>query len=335
MMKRCIVGVLVGWAVLTLVAFTGNDPVKAPQRPVLNTIIIDPGHGGVDPGAIGQISTEAEVALSVSLKLGAAIEKEMPGVKVIFTRTTDVLSGGFTNIQESLRYRARMANEARGDLFVSIHCNAAGVKAGGWYAKRVVGHKNRTVYVGKGKKRRKKVVRDPIYESYWVKNWQHGTETYIWAADRGGFKGESINLTQEEGGEGGESGESVEDSAGILDLNSPEAKIRAQLYEKKYFGKSLLLANLIEEEFVNGGRESRGVKQRNEKGIWVLQATGMPSVLVETGFISHTEEEKYITSEKGQDEIVASILNSLKRYKENLEASRHVGTTQGAGQPKD
>ena len=72
MMKRCIVGVLVGWAVLTLVAFTGNDPVKAPQRPVLNTIIIDPGHGGVDPGAIGQISTDAEVALSVSLRLGAA-----------------------------------------------------------------------------------------------------------------------------------------------------------------------------------------------------------------------------------------------------------------------
>lgn len=306
-----------------LVAFTGKKyPVPAQQKPVLSTIIIDPGHGGVDPGARGQHSTEAEIALSVSLKLGKAIEKEMPGVKVIFTRTTDVLAGGGTNVQQSLRYRANMANEARGDLFVSVHCNAAGVKAGGWYAKRVIGHKNRTVYVGKGKKRKKKVVRDPIYESYYVKNWQHGTETYIWAADRGGFKSEAINQSQEEGGE------NVEDSTNILDLNSPEARIRAQLYEKKFFSKSLLLATFIEEEFVKGGRVSRGVKQRNEKGIWVLQATGMPSVLIETGFVTHTEEEQYIISEKGQDEIVANIMVSLLRYKQSLENKQHLPVEQ-------
>jgi N-acetylmuramoyl-L-alanine amidase len=93
-----------------------------------------------------------------------------------------------------------------------------------------------------------------------------------------GYKGEAINQSQEEGGE---SGENVTDSADVLDLNSPEAMIRAQLYEKKYFGKSLILASFVEEEFVRGGRTSRGVKQRNEKGIWVLQATGMPSILVE------------------------------------------------------
>lgn len=303
-------------SVMALVAFTRKDPGSPAQRPALSTIIIDAGHGGVDPGAIGQISTEAEVALSIALKLGQAIEKEMPDVKVIYTRTTDELAGGGTNIQESLRYRATTANAAKGDLFVSIHCNAAGVKAGGWNARRVVGYKNRTVYVGKGKKRRKKVIKDPIYESYYVKNWQHGTETYIWAADRGGFKGESINQMQDDGGE------SVEDSTNLLDLHSPEARIRAQLYEKKYFAKSLTLATMVEEEFVKGGRESRGVKQRNEKGIWVLQATGMPSVLVETGFISHTEEEQYIISDKGQEEIVASILASLVRYKAFLEGSK-------------
>ena len=303
------------------------------QKQALHTIVIDPGHGGVDPGAHGQFSTEAAVALSVSLKLGEALAKEMPECKVIFTRTTDELAGGGSSINESLRYRANMANQAKGDLFIAIHCNAAGARAGGWYAKRVVGHKNKTVYVGKGSRRRKKTVRVPIYEQYWVKNSQHGTETFIWAADRVGFKGEAINQTEaEEGGEGGgQSGENVTDSTDMLDLNSPEAMIRAQLYEKKYFGKSLLLASFVEEEFVKGGRTSRGVKQRNEKGIWVLQATGMPSILVETGFITHTEEEEYINSEKGQEEIVTAIMSAIKRYKAQLEG--HASSSQTAPPP--
>lgn len=290
--------------------FTGNG-AWAQQKPVLSTIIIDPGHGGIDPGAHGQFSTEAAVALSISLKLGKALAAELPESKLIFTRTTDELPGGATNIHDGLEYRANLANQSKGDLFIAIHCNAIGKRAGGWYAKRVVGHKNRTVYVGKGSKRRKKTIREPIYENYWVKNNERGTETYIWAADRTGYKGEAIQ----------ETGENVEDSTNQLDLNSPEAMIRAQLYEKKYFGKSLLLATYVEDEFVKGGRLSRGVKQRNEKGIWVLQATGMPSILVETGFITQTEEEEYINSEQGQDEIVAQIVNAIKRYKASLEGN--------------
>ena len=62
------------------------------------------------------------------------------------------------------------------------------------------------------------------------------------------------------------------------------------------------------------------MKQRNDKGIWVLQATGMPSVLVEIGFISSKEEEDYINSDKGQDEIVSNIINALKDYKQKLES---------------
>ncbi len=285
----------------------------AQQKPVLGTIIIDPGHGGKDPGARGQISTEAEVALAISLKLGKALAEELPESKLIFTRTTDVLPGGATNIHDALEYRANLANQSKGDLFIAIHCNATGARAGGWYAKRVVGHKNVVRYVGRGSKRRKKTVRVPIYKSYWVKNNRHGTETYIWAADRTGFKGEAIQEADMQ------TGENVEDSTNQLDLNSPEALIRAQLYEKKFFGKSLLLATLVEEEFEKGGRLSGGVKQRNEKGIWVLQATGMPSILVETGFITQTEEEQYLNSEKGQDEIVAQIVNAIKRYKASLE----------------
>ena len=296
-----------------ILLFTGIG-AWAQQRPVLNTIIIDPGHGGIDPGASGQFSTEAAVALSISLKLGKALAVELPNSKLIFTRTTDELPGALDNIHDALRYRADMANQAKGDLFIAIHCNANGLRAGEYYAKRVVGHKNRTVYVGRGSKRRKKTVREPIYESYLVKNNEHGTETYIWAADRTGSKGEAIQST-------GETGENVTDSTNDLDLNSPEAMIRAQLYEKKYFSKSLLLATFVEDEFIKGGRVSRGVKQRNEKGIWVLQATGMPSILVETGFITQTEEEEYINSEQGQDEIVAQIVTAIKRYKASLEGS--------------
>jgi N-acetylmuramoyl-L-alanine amidase len=299
-------------ALFLVIVLTGiqSQQVSAQQqqKPVLGTIIIDPGHGGVDPGAHGQISYEAAVALSISLKLGKAMQEQLPDTKLIFTRTSDELAGGFNDIHESLVFRADMANQAKGDLYISIHCNAAGVKAGGWYAKRVIGHKK--------VKRKNKYVRVPIYESYYVKNAQHGTETFIWAADRGGFKGEAINQTSEE------SGEDVQDSTNILDLNSPEAIIRAQLYEKKFFSKSLQLATFVEEEFVKGGRESRGVKQRNEKGIWVLQATGMPSILVETGFVTNTEEEEYINSDKGQDEIVTAILNAVLRYKALLEESK-------------
>src|SRR5687768_3769000 len=91
----------------------------AQQRPVLSTIIIDPGHGGIDPGAHGQFSTEAAVALSISLKLGKALAEQLPESKVIFTRTTDELPGGLSNIREALRYRADLANQSKGDLFVA------------------------------------------------------------------------------------------------------------------------------------------------------------------------------------------------------------------------
>lgn len=302
----------------------------AQQKQVLGTIIIDPGHGGIDPGAHGQVATEAEIALSISLKLGKVLAVELPNSKLIFTRTTDELPGNLKSVHESLRYRADMANQAKGDLFIAIHCNATGARAGGWYAKRVVGHKNKTIYVGKGSKRRKKTVREPIYETYWVKNTRHGTETYIWAADRSGYKTDFINSTNSSEDQ---TGENVEDSTNVLDLNSPEAIIRAQLYEKKYFGKSLTLATFVEDEFENGGRLSGGVKQRNEKGIWVLQATGMPSILVETGFITQTEEEQYLISDKGQDEVVAQIVTAIKRYKAWLEGGTITPQTAPAPAP--
>src|ERR1700712_4989681 len=130
---------------VTVISFNSLpvDTVKPKAKPSIKTIIIDPGHGGKDIGARGLMSTEAAVALEVSLKLGKAIQSEYPDIKLVFTRTTDVLPGNVNNKDQALKIRANMANEARprGDLFISIHCNAAGVKAGGWYAKRVIGYK--------------------------------------------------------------------------------------------------------------------------------------------------------------------------------------------------
>lgn len=297
------------------------------SKSALKTVIIDAGHGGRDPGARGLIATEAEVALSIALKLGKELEAAFPDINFIYTRKDMTLPRGVTDPNLANRIRAEIANEAKGDLFISIHLNATGQKAGGWYQKKITGYQNKVVYVGKGKSRKKKTIRQPVYESYYVKNTRIGTETYIWAADRSGAKSENLIFDDEDTGED----EPVDDPNNVLDLNSPEAKIRAQLYTKYYFRNSALLAQMVEEEFAGAGRKSYGVKQRNHKGIWVLQATGMPSILIETGFISNKEEEEYLVSDAGQAEVVKNIVTAFKRYKEELENPRHLPRATATG----
>jgi len=88
----------------------------------IKTVVIDPGHGGKDPGAVGVKKTyEKDVALSVSLKLGALIKKNHPDIKVVYTRSTDVFIG--------LAERAKKANSISADLFISVHANAAANKS--------------------------------------------------------------------------------------------------------------------------------------------------------------------------------------------------------------
>jgi len=306
-----------------------NPPKKAtrPSPPGIHTLIIDPGHGGKDPGAHGLHSHEADLALDIALKFGQQVKEAYPDIKIVYTRTTDILPGGGSDIKQALRYRAELANKSKGDLFISIHCNASGQPAGGWYAKRVIGHKKKTAWQGKGKKRKKVTILAPIYESYWVENTRVGTETYVWAADRSDIKAGNVNENEE-------GGEQVEDSLNVLDLNSPEAKIKAQLYTKYYFKNSAYLAYLVEEEFKQAGRQSYGVKQRNNKGIWVLQATGMPSILVETGFITNKGEENYLNSEKGQAEIAGNVFDAFKKYKNDLEGNRGSTKTGGSSNTK-
>ncbi len=281
----------------------------------VRTLIIDPGHGGLDPGARGTIETEANVALQVSLKLGDTLAKAFPSMKIIYTRTTDVLPGPIQNKDAALKYRANLANESGGDLFVAIHCNSAGRHPGGWYERRVVGKTAKYKTVKKGKKSYKKTYYEYQYENVWVENKAKGTETYVWAMNKNDAKISSVTKNNEYTGE--------IDSTSTLTLpdpSDPTEKARMLIYAQYYFRKSLNLANYVQDEFKDANRIDRGVKQRNDKGIWVLQATGMPSILIEIGFISNKEEEEYLVSEAGQKEIVTNIFNAIRKYKEKLES---------------
>lgn len=300
MMKKITCLLLIATAFTVLTSFY-TEPGGPAQKPVIKTIIVDAGHGGSDVGARGDYSFEKDICLGVALKLGKKLEQEFPNVKILYTRTRDEYP--------SIKSRADFANANKGDLFVSIHVNAAGKIKHSKFA----GYRTETYYTGKGKSRKKRTRKVPKYTIYYTENPSKGTETYIWAADRSDAKGEYI---------GERLSEDVNDSTEYApDINDPEFKAKSLLWTKRYFDRSLMLATMVEEEFINGGRESRGVKQRNEKGIWVLQATAMPSILVETGFITHRPDEDYLNSTKGQDEIATQVLNAIKRYKSATEGN--------------
>jgi N-acetylmuramoyl-L-alanine amidase len=96
---------------------TGFHQPVASRKYKIKTIILDAGHGGKDPGAVGKFSKEKEIALQVTLALGNLIQKHMKDVRVIFTREKDEFV--------PLYHRSKMANKNNTDLFISIHCNAA------------------------------------------------------------------------------------------------------------------------------------------------------------------------------------------------------------------
>jgi N-acetylmuramoyl-L-alanine amidase len=296
-----------------LLVFNNVLHSQSGKKKPIQTLIIDPGHGGIDPGARGMIQTEANVSLQVSMKLGAMIAQAYPDIKIIYTRTSDVLPGNKRSVEEALKYRANLANESGGDLFIAVHCNSAGKRPGGWYERRVVNKIPITKTYKKGKKTYKKTTYQYEYENVWVENKPKGTETYLWAVSKNDSKVNSV-IKNEEYGE-------VDSTSNLTmpDPSDPNEKVRMLIYAQNYFRKSLTLADYIQEEFKDAGRVNRGVKQRNDKGIWVLQATGMPSILVEIGFISNKEEEEYLISEEGQNEVVKNIFTAFKKYKEKQE----------------
>lgn len=91
--------------------------LMADRRGYVRTVVLDPGHGGHEPGAVGRRVKEKDITLAIALKVGELIKQNLPEVKVIYTRNTDEFV--------PLHRRAQIANQNQADLFMSIHCNSA------------------------------------------------------------------------------------------------------------------------------------------------------------------------------------------------------------------
>jgi N-acetylmuramoyl-L-alanine amidase len=298
-----------------LFLFTAAD---AQSTRKIKTIIVDAGHGGTDDGARSEYegslnSKEKNVTLAIALKLVTELKKELPDVNIIPTRTTD--------IYQNPREKAQIANDYHGDLFVCIHADAVVLRT----ASRNIGHHKETYYtvkyIGKGKKRKK--IRTPhthivpTRQYYKLPTDRKGTSTWIFAAHKTEDKIKAM--------ENADLLFATDENDSTLEINedSPEWKAKALLYTQNYFKRSYKLASDIQEDIDSMGRPDLGVHQR-QKGIWVLQATQMPAVLVETGFIDNYDDERYLISEKGQQEIAESITRALIKYKTQVEARTAV-----------
>ena len=263
----------------------------------VKVIVIDPGHGGKDPGCNGVTHKEKEVALAVALKLGKLIEENMKDVKVIFTRKTDV----FVELED----RAEVANENNADLFISIHCNAAG--------KPVMIKDKKT---GKMRAKTFKNSRGKIVVVETTNPEPFGSETYVM-----GLKNEEgkMKVAQREN-----SAILLEDNYETkyqgFDPNSEESYIIMSNYTSSYVIQSASLALKIQEQyFKKAGRVDKGVHRQS---IWVLWRTSMPSVLTEIGYLTNPQEEKFLGSTKGQEYLASCMFRAIRKYKDELEGSK-------------
>ena len=224
------------------------------------TLVIDAGHGGKDPGAIGRFSREKNINLSVAKAFGQLVEKNCPDVEVIYTRKTDVFV--------PLARRAEIANQSQADLFVSIHTNAMPGRA---------------------------VAR--------------GAETYTLGMARADENLEvakrenSVILVEE----------NYQERYEGFDPKSSESYIIFELMQDQYMAQSVEFAQMVQKEFrTTGGRKDKGVHQA---GFLVLRETGMPSVLIELGYISTHDEEAFLNSQNGIRKMSQSIYNAFVNYK--------------------
>ena len=228
------------------------------------TLVIDPGHGGKDPGAIGKKGKEKNINLSVALKLGNLIKENCKDVNIVYTRQKDTFV--------ALDRRAQIANNAKADLFISIHTNS----------------------VAKGKTVR-------------------GTETYTLGLHRTednlevAKKENSVILIESD----------YEQRYAGFNPNSAESYIIFEFLQDKNMEKSVRLATDIQKQFkTTAKRIDKGVHQA---GFLVLRETTMPGVLVELGYISTPDEERYLLTEAGTSALAKSIYQAFLSYKKKYD----------------
>lgn len=243
-----------------------GDPVK--------TIVIDAGHGGHDPGCLGSDSQEKKITLKLALTLRDQIKSRFPDVKIVLTRDKDVFV--------PLHTRSAIANEARADLFISLHCNAVPPASSGI----------------------------------------SGSETYVLGLHRAQ---DNFAVAQRENG-----AILLEDNHqlnyGDFDPNSAEAYILMTMYQNAYLDKSIVFADLVEKAVEqHGKRTSKGVKQA---GFLVLRENAMPSVLVETGFLTNASDQEFLNSEEGQLRMAESLAIAFADYKSLMETGEITRNSQ-------
>ena len=256
---------IVSLIILALAAFSFSQPVLGGSDGAyrLRRVVIDPGHGGRDPGAVGRRSKEKDIVLAISLKLGAYINEHSPDVDVMYTRDNDQ----FIEVHR----RAEVANRNNADLFISIHANS---------------NPNRSV---------------------------RGTDTFVLGLHR---TKENLDVAMKENAAILLEDDYDEQYLGF-DPNSPESYIIFSLMQNTYLSQSLDFASHVQNQFrERAGRVDRGVRQA---GFMVLFQTTMPSVLVEVGFISNEDEERFLMSEQGQSYIASAIFRAFRDYKQTIE----------------
>lgn len=253
---------------LFFISFNLSASVPGPKNDGNRVIVIDPGHGGRDPGALGSYSYEKNITLAISLKVGQYIQDNIKNVKVIYTRNND----STVDLEE----RPRIANKNNAALFISIHANWA---------------KSKSIA---------------------------GTETYVMglAKDQANLevamKENEVILLEDDYSTKYEG----------FDPKSPESYIMFTLMQNIFLKQSTDLASKIQTQFREKiDRYDRGVKQA---GFWVLFTTTMPSVLIETGFVTNLNEEKYLNSNAGQDYVASAIFRACRDYLNEIESKSSI-----------
>ncbi|WP_350287913.1 N-acetylmuramoyl-L-alanine amidase [uncultured Croceitalea sp.] len=226
-------------------------------------VVLDAGHGGHDPGNLGNGYLEKDIALSIVLEVGKLLEKN-PDIKVIYTRDDDT----FVDLYK----RGEIANQSNADLFVSVHCDSHNSEAYGAGTFVLGLHANKQNFEV-AKKENSVIYLEDNYEQKYAE----------------------------------------------YDINSPESVIGLTIMQEEFLDQSIELAKLLQKNFtVKLKRKDRKVKQA---GFIVLHQTFMPSVLIETGFLTNKTEGSYLNSGKGQKEMGIAIANAILSYKDGVEAN--------------